>query len=209
MLLKNGADVNKRVDLSPTLSGYLDPTYSNPGCSVLEIAAGFTPGGGMGEHGDIEMVTQFLDLKAEVNPPPSCRGPSTLTAACYRQDVNMVRLLLKHGASPDHSSGPSSLSIAAETGNLLVVIMLLAAGADVTRHREDNPLLAAARSGNLDIVSILLNFETTPYVVRVAISSADRLGHHKVAAYLRQHEKHQDTCIDTVQKLRQEMEALL
>ena len=111
---------------------------------------------------------------------------SPLSWAAWRGNVDVVRLLLDHGAdkeTQDSEYGQSSLSWAAERGNVDVVRLLLDRGADKeTRDSEwgRSPLSWAARRGNVDVVRLLLDrgadIETCDNTGRTPLSWAETTG---------------------------------
>lgn len=200
LLVSRGADIDKRlfdVHIHPKEIALLAFT-------ALEVATGalqrvnpvvYLHGFRRRQHpGNIAMVELLLSHKAQVNPPSTYSGPSALAIACDMQDLQMVRVLLRHGASPNPHilESPPPLSVAAATGNLGLIIMLLCAGADMgvstlTKHPIGSPITAAARQGRLDTVSLLLNFEQPPEILGKAVGLAFRKGFIEVTECIRRH----------------------
>jgi hypothetical protein len=133
-----------------------------------------------------------LGRNAQVNPPSNYEGPSALAAACGNDDLDMVRLLLDHGISPNPHSphAPPPLSEAAKTGNLEIALLLLAAGAQVSIHTAAwirCPLVAAAAGKQLDMVSFLMTLENRPEVFEKARAAARNKGFAEITACIEQH----------------------
>ena len=200
LLVSRGADIDKRLfDVRIRLMEIAPLAFT-----ALEVAMGALQRvdpevdlyGSLRQRypSNIAMVELLLSHKAQVNPPSTYSGPSALAIACDMQDLQMVRVLLRHGASPNPhiSESPPPLSVAAATGNLGLIVMLLCAGADMgvstlTKHPIGSPITAAARHGRLDTVSLLLNFEQPPEILGKAVSLAFRKGFIEVAECIRRH----------------------
>lgn len=82
--------------------------------------------------------------------------------ACQKGHVDVVGVLLKHGADVNTSKG-APLRIACYQGHLDAVTALLDAGAEVDAHRGA-PLQMAASKGYLDIVEVLLSRGADPMI---------------------------------------------
>ncbi|KAL4970636.1 ankyrin repeat-containing domain protein [Aspergillus stella-maris] len=98
------------------------------------------------ESGDIEMVSSFLAAGASADCLATCLIPygvtppgaghiicSPLSQACQRGHINIMELLLRHGADPNVDTGDAlgyPLVLAARQGNLAAVRTLLGSGAD-------------------------------------------------------------------------------
>ena len=109
LLLDEGANINERTGARWW--------HARSGHTALELAAGVRdyPHAAYYSCGDIETVRILLGRKAQVNPAPDYQGPSALAAACATGDLDMIKLLLNHGMSPNpvHSCSPPPLSEAA------------------------------------------------------------------------------------------------
>uniref|UniRef100_K1QU13 Ankyrin-1 n=1 Tax=Magallana gigas TaxID=29159 RepID=K1QU13_MAGGI len=119
------------------------------------------------EHTDIVCLllnnTQTkVDIKKERKS--GLRAPIVLASAIGNNEI--VKLLLKHGADPNHeiTGGQTPLHHACKEGHTDVVRTLLEFKADFTvkNARGDNALLLAGQLGNTDIVSILLDLGDDP-----------------------------------------------
>jgi ankyrin repeat protein len=132
--------------------------------SVLHIAA---------VHGHLEVARMLLALYLDVN----ARNDSGMTPlysalqASRKPDVDVVRLLLDHGAevhTPKHGrSRWSALHLAAERGNPEIVQMVLEKNTEVEVRDSQGatPLLAATASlnGNPAVVQLLLDHGADPH----------------------------------------------
>src|SRR5262249_30816376 len=88
-------------------------------------------------------------------------GTTALHWAIRGDEDEIVRLLLKAGASPDAANryGVTPLMLAATNGNPVLTDLLLKAGADANAAlpRGETVLMTAARAGNPDVVKLLLD----------------------------------------------------
>ncbi|MBN1827291.1 MAG: ankyrin repeat domain-containing protein [Candidatus Eisenbacteria bacterium] len=77
---------------------------------------------------------------------------------------DLVRILLDHGADPNHPPAPSPLRLAIDKGDAKIARALLARGAsrDVRDRAGFTPLHYAARAGREEIVHLLLGFGADP-----------------------------------------------
>jgi ankyrin repeat protein len=138
LLLKHGADVNdeRAVCALETATG-LGATEMvqlilcwNPrlGNSIIRAV----------ERQDRMLVSTLLKAGADINAVDQ-NGRSALSVATDKNDISLVRYLLKEGANPNPNPNPKSSGSSAQ-GEAYV----------------DVPLVAAARLGNLDMIDILL-----------------------------------------------------
>ncbi|KAL9034541.1 MAG: hypothetical protein Q9180_005346, partial [Flavoplaca navasiana] len=107
--------------------------------------------------GHISTVQYLLNLGTDVNSwePPG----SALHLAANSGFSQVVRVLLDHGADPNHRAGRYGhpLFFAARNGHMEVVQILLKYGADVDTRGDRHTVLArAARNGELAMVKFLL-----------------------------------------------------
>ena len=116
-------------------------------------------------HGNAVTVRMLLKAHADVNDRTGYLGPP-LAIAAANADLNIVRILLRHGS---HINAPAkyfrasatALQAAAKTGHLEVVKELLDNGADV--NADAGPIIgrtalqAAAEEGNIELVKFLIN----------------------------------------------------
>ena len=112
-------------------------------------------------QGDKTALQTLLQQKADVNAAQG-DGTTALHWAAYREDVEMVRLLLKAGADVKAETRIGSMTplfMAAKTGNAQTVELLVNAGSDVN-HANSNgttALMLAAAAGKPDAVKVLLD----------------------------------------------------
>ena len=93
------------------------------------------------------------------------RSEGCLTVAIIRGNVDVVKALLSHGASPDKSPYPT-IENAAAVGSLELVKLLLAHGAAINRQDVlgGNAVLQAVGSGKTDLLRYLLEHGGNPNV---------------------------------------------
>jgi ankyrin repeat protein len=177
LLLKHGADVNDERGSQTALetaTGLDDE-------KMLQLILCWNPGLGNSvihavEKQDFMLVSTLLEAGADINAVDPENGRSALSAAVDKNDIGLVRYLLKEGANPSPKSGRNStrggsylhvpLVAAARLGNLDVIDILLLAGADCNQQGKSyilwdhfatlNALQAAAAKGNINVVRHLL-----------------------------------------------------
>ena len=117
-------------------------------------------------QGNIAKVRAFLDRGLDVNyhsPSKQATGRTALSEAAIAGHLNIVQLLLEHGADrnwQDHAVGLTPLGWAAYAGHESCVKSLLDAGADLelaSHEVQFTPLMQAAMNGHLSIVQLLLD----------------------------------------------------
>lgn len=110
--------------------------------------------------GDINLVKELLDKRADVDAATESRNYTPLFIAAQNDHVEVVKLLLEKGANVNAVTtlNFTPLHVAAEYGNLNVVKALLDKGADVDAVAKDGytPLYLAAFDGRADTVKLLL-----------------------------------------------------
>ncbi|CAF2877239.1 unnamed protein product [Rotaria sp. Silwood2] len=124
--------------------------------------------------GDVVKAEECLahlgaQAKAVLNSSPN--GSDTLNflyRACRTGNVDLVKLLLKHGAiaKPHRQTSYSPLYIACRIGNLDIVQMLLTHFphlVSVATLEQILPFAAACSQGHLSIVQLLLNYPNYPF----------------------------------------------
>ena len=112
-------------------------------------------------YGDLVDARELIENGAEVNQTKSDDDATTsLHAAAAKGNVEMVRLLLKHGADVEAKDGDAqtALHIAASKGHAAVVARLIKAGCvvDEKANHGATALHLAARKGHDDVVDALL-----------------------------------------------------
>lgn len=117
------------------------------------------------EGGSIPLAKEALARKLPVNAISPQNADTALIIAAEHDRVELVRLLLEHGADPNIGVRRDSLgrfapalSLAAWTASPGVIDLLLKAGADPSKPNNmgDLPIHYAARGGNLENVRHLL-----------------------------------------------------
>ena len=129
-----------------------------------------------GQAGDVNDVKKYLRERPEMTDWLHRSGDTALHLAAERGHIDMVRLLLTHGAEVDifNDIQATPLMCAVENGQLEVVRELLSNGADarLQDNRGFTPLHVAAKRGYIGIVLLLLeqgaevdirsDFQSTP-----------------------------------------------
>lgn len=111
-------------------------------------------------EGDRVAVRELLDQGVEVNAPQG-DGSTALHWAAYRDDAELVALLLDAGADIGATTRLGELTplfMAAKNGNAEIVRLLLEAGASATATNTNgtSPLMLAAASGDVPTIAVLL-----------------------------------------------------
>lgn len=104
----------------------------NPDTLNKKNPAGFTPLVLSAYRGQIKFVAFLLEQQVKVNED-SPEGPALL-GACYKGDLEITKLLLKHGADVNakNSQGTTALIYATQANNIVLVKLLLESGANKT-----------------------------------------------------------------------------
>ncbi len=111
--------------------------------------------------GDTQMVLEALKAGADVNSVDKYGGTPLMTAARWA-NTDMIRFLLKHGAtvdSPRSEAGRTALLVTcAYYGGSEICRMLIDAGADVNATAADGTtaLMLAATNCKADVVELLI-----------------------------------------------------
>jgi ankyrin repeat protein len=140
-------------------------------------------------HGHLDVAQMLLALNLDVNAlngrgmTPLC---SALQTSDRKPDVDVVRVLLDHGAEvhiPEFDKCYwSALYLAAGSGNLEIVQMILDRNpeVDIRDGEGTTPLLAATSDGNPAVVQLLLDHGVDPHACDddgiTALDSAGTLG---------------------------------
>jgi ankyrin repeat protein len=109
-------------------------------------------------NGNISRVEELLNEGVDPDAPIIC----PLGCAIENEDLNMVKLLLRHNASPEGNENETCLMNAAKLGNLELVKILVNAGASISAYAWDDKRFTAR-------------------------SMATENGHKKVADWLKNH----------------------
>ena len=111
-------------------------------------------------QGDNDSVRSLLKQKVDVNTPQG-DGSTALHWAAYRDDLEMVKLLLAAGANAKAATREGAITpllMACQNGNAALIETLLKAGSDANAVKTNGttPLMMAAASGHADAVQTLL-----------------------------------------------------
>ena len=119
------------------------------GCMSIQTAA---------HRGNLKEVERQLAWGVNVNNRHFFTRDTPLIEAAYNGHVEIVKLLIDHGADVNLKGeawyGP--LHAAAMGGHVEVVKLLLDNGADVNIFHQDKPLHFAAKNGHIEVAQILL-----------------------------------------------------
>ena len=104
---------------------------------------------------------------------------TALHSASWQGHSDIVKLLLEHGALPDHTcnQGATALGIAAQEGHELCVVALLEHGAD-PNHSDAcgrNALRVAAKSGHRGVVRLLEEYNARSHKMAHTSSRANSI----------------------------------
>ncbi|KAL8792427.1 MAG: hypothetical protein Q9195_004960 [Heterodermia aff. obscurata] len=143
--------------------------------------------------GDVAVVTQLLNARADTEMPGEQPGVSALWAAASCRHIEIVDQLLDHGAEVNWQSETlgTPLYTSAENFSLDIVRLLLRKGADVNLKGGEHvrPLNVAAYAGAVDIVELLLEHDIKvdpddDYRYGSALGAAARRGHADIVRLL-------------------------
>ena len=159
------------------------PVYANTAEAALIRAAA---------EGDAEAVRKHLSGTVNVLARDAL-GDCALAAAVRGANIEIVRLLLRRGASPDvlGRGGYSALGLAAMRGYAEIARALIDAGADVAivSAHGNRPLHDAVVLNRVDIVKLLLahgaRADATDQQGRTPLALALAHGHEATAKLLR------------------------
>lgn len=119
------------------------------------------------EHTDIvKLLLNNRHKKVDIHKERKLGLVAPIVLASAYGNIEIVKMLLKHGANKDHviPGSQTPLHLACKEGHVKVVVELLKYKADF-RFQDDKgdcAILLAARYGNADIVRILLDLEDDP-----------------------------------------------
>ncbi|KAJ7618021.1 ankyrin repeat-containing domain protein [Roridomyces roridus] len=202
LLIENGADVNAQTGEHGTAlheAVWSGARGANSAVVDLLLASGADPNIQTQRHGaplapacrngDIRCVQLLLAHGANINAQGG-QYNNALTAACQSKTntVEMVRLLLEHGADPTLGNPMNQLSFRHEE---IVRLLLEHGAADTMNRRYGSALQEASRFGDVDLVCSLLarssdvNEEGGKH--GTALRAASKFGHIKVVRLLLRH----------------------
>jgi ankyrin repeat protein len=127
-------------------------------------------------NGDADKVSAALAAKADPNLfGKYSKNESVLITAVRSGNLEIVNLLLKHGANPNRGTftgssaeflGATALFYAAGSGNAEIAKVLIDAGANVNVRTKGGftPLMEAARSGSYEVAKLLIDRGANPNV---------------------------------------------
>lgn len=123
-------------------------------------ADGFTPLGLAAYFGQQELVAWMIEQGADVNKPArNAMQVAPLHSAVARQNVELCRLLLEHGADVNarQARGVTPLHSAAHSGNAALIELLLAHGADPSLAMDNGrrPADLAREAGKTEVLPLL------------------------------------------------------
>jgi ankyrin repeat protein len=139
-------------------------------------------------YGRIDELRTILDNGFNVNE--TWASGTLLHFAAEQGQMDIVTLLLDRGARLDVSLGLGTpLHDAAYAGKVEIIRYLITRGADpnALEARNYSPLYWAAQNGHLEAVRVLLKNGADPDLGESAMKEAQRQGHNKVVALLKQH----------------------
>lgn len=121
---------------------------------------GFTPLGLAAYFGHNELVRWMIEQGADVNKPArNAMQVAPIHSAVARQNIELCRLLLEHGADVNarQARGVTPLHSAAHNGNAALVELLLAHGADPSLPMDNGrrPADLAREAGKNELLPLL------------------------------------------------------
>jgi len=132
-------------------------------CTCVHVAAG---------HNAVDCVSLIVNHNqgTEIINVSDRSGRTPLHKACQEGHLEMVQLLIQHGAkvNMEDKKDRRPVHIAALKGHIQILEVLVSAGANINARDKDKmtPLHIGAASGNLEVVATLLDMEATNINVR-------------------------------------------
>jgi len=152
--------VSVKLDSGEVVAIKLDNLTPIPAMSQALDPAAMPPLHAACAKGDLASVMKLLEAKADANAgDPANRGITPLQDACGNGQLDVAKLLFKHGADANNANENGNTPLVAACGNGYVAVakLLLEHGADKdTRDvTGETPLFAACLHGELDVVKLL------------------------------------------------------
>jgi len=147
-----------------------------------------------------EAAAELIRLGSPVNFK-NVKGVTPIIAAAQKGNLELVQLLLKHGANPFAVTytGSTALIQASHFGHHLVVECLLKRGvmAEQANYKNTTALMRAAQEGHEENVKLLLRFDSKVnrenHENLTALMLAAQRGHHSITKILIRHGAKIDT----------------
>ena len=111
------------------------------------------------ENDDIDEVEHLINEGMNINSVILGKS-NILTHAVYYGNINIIQLLLSHGADPNFPWGNSVLCEAVKNGDIEIVNLLLQYGANVnlrSGHWSRVPIHTAAKFNHFELIKILIS----------------------------------------------------
>ena len=106
---------------------------------------------------DVQKAKEIVSRGFDINGPIGCGTFSSLDGAIHKEDVEMLKFLLAHGAKPRGRELADAAFASGYQQAEEMVAALLKAGVDVnTRNEHSAPLIRATYRRNAGLVSLLL-----------------------------------------------------
>jgi len=117
-------------------------------------------------------------------------GTTPLAMACHYRNLDLIKILLEHGANPNTSAtrrpGSTPLALACQQGDIAVSRLLLEHRADPNACGNDGltPMIRASRVGNLEMVKLLLTPPPTTTTTTITINDSEKNDHqHSTSSF--------------------------
>jgi ankyrin repeat protein len=141
------------------------------------------------QSGDAEAVKHLINIGVDVNKFDGWIEGWAMGVAIEKNRIDLVRILLDAGASPDGGDiSFTGLELAAKHNNLDIFQLLISAGADVNQVVGDDDyhiIMAVARYGNLAMVKLLVEAGAEVSLsYGGALSIAAEIGNRDIYDYL-------------------------
>lgn len=144
-------------------------------------------------HPSYEILTSILEAGADINAPSSLEiGITALEASVESKDSELVSLLLRKGANPNHRTLEyTAIGAAIEEESVEILLLLIAAGADINTCVLDGQtaIEAAASQGSMVCVEALVDAgvnidRDAPSTSMTVLQLAAKRGHLEMLKFL-------------------------